>query len=187
MKGIYLEAELLSSDAFQSLSRWALRVYLRFLTKRVMVKCKSKNRAVTHSIANNGEVIFCYSEAEKMGIPRREFRNTLDELIGKGFLDINHQGAGGRTKDVSTYFVGERWKKWNTPGYQPTPNPRKKDTRQGRGWAAWNARKKQSSVTISPPETPFSNGEIVTPRGKKKVFRMTNTPLEKTRKIAASC
>jgi hypothetical protein len=187
MKGIYLEAELLNSPAFQRLSRWGLRVYLRFLTKRVMVKRKSKDRAVTHSIANNGEIVFCYSEAVKMGIPRREFRNALDELVDKGFLDINHQGAGGRTKDMSTYFVGKRWEKWDTPEYQPTPNPRKKDTRQGRGWAAWHARKKQSSVTISPPEIPLSNSENVTRKGKKKVFRLTKTPLEKTRKIAASC
>lgn len=187
MKGIYLEAELLNSDAFQSLSRGGLRVYLRFLAKRVMVKRKSKDRAVTHSIANNGEIVFCYSEAKKKGIPGREFRNALDELIAKGFIDINHQGAGGRTKDMSTYFVADRWKKWNTPDYKPTATPRQKDTRQGRGWAVYNARKKQSSVTNSPHEPPLSNGEKVIPKGKKQVFRMTKEPFEKTRKIAASC
>lgn len=185
-QGIYLKAELLNSLAFQGLSRWGLRVFLHFMAKRVMPPRKTK-RGVERYIANNGEIVFCYSEAVKRGIPRREFRNALDELIDKGFLDITHQGAGGRTKDMSTYFLGDRWEKWGTPEYQPSPNPRKKDTRQGRGWGAWHARKKQSPVTISQPETPLSSSENVTRKGKKKVFRLTKTPLEKTRKIAASC
>ena len=122
-----------------------------------------------------------------MKIREREFRNSLDELIDKGFLDINHQGTGGRKGDVSTYSLGHRWRKWNTPEYQPTPNPRKKDTRQGRGWAAWNARKKQSSMTILPANPPLSNGEIVNRKGKKAVFRLTVSPFEKTREIEVSC
>ncbi len=186
MRGIYLEAELLNSDAFRSLSKWALHAYLRFLTKRVMIKLKSKDRSDSHSIANNGEIVFCYSEAEKMGIPRREFRNAMDELIAKGFLDISHQGAGGRSKDMSTYFVGDRWKKWNKPDYKPTKNPRVKDTVQGRGWAAFNARKNQSSVTNMSLVNLISSGEIVTPERKKKVFRVANMSPEKTLKIASS-
>ncbi|OIP46791.1 MAG: hypothetical protein AUK28_06770 [Desulfobacterales bacterium CG2_30_60_27] len=186
MRGIYLEAELVHSAALRGLSRWAMQVYLHFLTKRVMVKHRSKSKAVKHSIGNNGDIVFCYSEAEKMGIGRREFRNSLDELIVKGFIDINHQGAGGRSKDMSTYFLCDRWKKWNTPEYKPTQKPRIKDTRLGHGWAIVNARKKQSSVTNMSPVKPLSIGENVTPKGKKKVFQVTDMSLEKTQEMASS-
>ena len=186
MRGVYLEAELLNSEAFRSLSKWGLQVYLRFLTKRVMVKAKHKSKSDSHSIANNGEIVFCYSEAEKMGIGRREFRNALDEQIAKGFLDINHQGAGGRSRDSSTYFVCDRWKNWNTPDYKQTPNPRAKNTRQGQGWSVFNARKNQSSVTYLSPVTPLSSDKTDTPKGKKKAFRVAKMSPEKTLKIASS-
>jgi len=186
MQGIYLEAELLNSKAFRSLSKWAAQVYLRFLAKRVITKEKHKSKSSSRRIVNNGEIVFCYSEAEKMGIPRREFRNAVDELIAKGFLDINHQGAGGRARDMTTYYVADRWKKWNTPDYKPTKNPRVKDTIQGRGWAAFNAKKKQLSVTNITPETPLSSDKNDTPKGKNKVFRVANMSPEKTLKIASS-
>lgn len=186
MHGIYLEAELLNSDAFRSLSKWGLHVYLRFLTKRVMGREKHKSKSDSRKILNNGEIVFCYSEAEKLGIPRREFRNALDELIAKGFIDINHQGAGGRSRDSSTYFVGTRWKKWNTADYKQTSNPRVKNTRQGQGWAVFNAKKKYSSVTNMAPAIRPSSIKNATPTVKKKVFRVTDMSPETTQKIASS-
>ncbi|MFA7347040.1 MAG: hypothetical protein WCZ86_04700 [Desulfurivibrionaceae bacterium] len=187
MRGVYLEAELMNSDAFKSLSKWGMHVYLRFLTKRVIAKEKHKSKSDSRRIVNNGKIVFCYSEAEKGGIPRREFRNGLDELIDKGFIDIDHQGAGGRSKDMSTYYVADRWMKWGKPDYQTTKKPRVKDTLLGRGWAAYNAQKKQLSVTNMTPETPLSSDKIDTPKGKTKVFRVTNMTPGKSQKIASSC
>lgn len=186
MRGIYLEAELLNSEAFRSLSKWGLHVYLLFLARRVMVKEKHKSKADARTIANNGEIVFCYTTAEKMGISRRNFRDALDELIAKGFLDINHQGAGGRSKDKSTYFVCNRWKKWNTPDYKQTPTPRIKNTKDGQGWAVFNARKNQLSVPKTSPERPLSSDHNDTPKEKKRVFRVTKTTPEKTHEIAVS-
>lgn len=183
MRGIYLEAELLNSKAFRSLSRWSLQVYLRFLAKRVIVKAKQKNRADSHIVANNGEIVFCYSEAEKMGIPRREFRNSLDELIAKGLIDITHQGAGGRSKDWSTYFIADRWKKWGGPDYEPSLTLRVKNTRQGQGWAIFNARKNQLSVSNMSLEKPLSSDKNAIPKGKKEVFRVANMSPEKKQEI----
>lgn len=188
MKGIFLEAELLRSEAFRGLSRWGLQVYLVFLSKRVIVKQKRKeSRSNRGIIANNGEITFCYSEAEKMNICRREFRNAIDELIDKGFIDLTHQGAGGRSRDKSLYHLGNRWKLWNTPAFVPTKNPRIKDTIQGRGWAAVNALKKKKSVTNLTPVKPLSSDKNDTRKGKKREFRVTELTPEKEDKIASNC
>lgn len=144
MKGIYLESDLLKSSAFSGLSKWALKVYLRFLTKRVMTQFNStKHKSKERTILNNGEITFCYSEAKAMGIGEREFRNAIDELIERGFLDLTHQGTGGLERDKSKYFIDTRWKKWNTPEFSPAKKPRQKNTKQGRGWEAYNAKQKQ--------------------------------------------
>lgn len=144
MRGIYLERDLLKSNAFNGLSKWALKAYLRFLTKRVIVQSNStKHKSKERIISNNGEITFCYSEAKVMGIGEREFRNAIDELIERGFLDLTHQGTGGLERDKSKYFIDTRWKKWNTPEFSPAKNPRKKNTKQGRGWEAYNAKQKQ--------------------------------------------
>ncbi len=141
MRGVYLEAELLNSEAFRSLSRWGLQVYHRFLAKRVIVADKHKSKNVSR-IVNNGEIIFPYREAKERGIDERAFRNALDELIEKGFLDIARQGKGGRSGESTLYFMATRWRHYGTDRFQPTKNPRVKDTIQGRGWAAFNSKKK---------------------------------------------
>ncbi|MDO8946910.1 MAG: hypothetical protein Q7U88_07090 [Desulfocapsaceae bacterium] len=186
MRGIYLEADLLASPAFKSLSRWGLRVYLGFLTRRVMVKSKDKSRADSRIIANNGQIVYCYTTAEKDGIPRREFRNAIDELIDRGFLDINHQGAGGRSRDMTTYSIVERWKKWNTPDYQPTPTPRIRNTKEGQGWQVYNTRQQKKSVTNLSPENPLSSDKIDTPKQKNRIIGVTKMTPEKMHEKAIS-
>ena len=37
--------------------------------------------------------------------------------------------------DVSKYWIDDRWKKYGTDDFKPPRKPRKKDARQGRGWA----------------------------------------------------
>jgi len=96
-KGIRLDKNLLRSNAFRSLNKWSLLVYLDFLRKRQWGKVKRDGNDVW-IFKNNGEIVYPYLEAERRGINRREFRNALDELISKGFLDINHLGIGGRKK-----------------------------------------------------------------------------------------
>ena len=175
MKGVYLEAELLRSDAFRRLSRWSLQVYLLFLTKRVMVKHKGKQgRTEKHIVTNNGKITFSYSEAEKRGIGRREFRNSIDELIDRGFLDIIHQGAGGRANDFTLYYLADRWRKWGTPEFQPTLKPRVKDTREGRGWAQVNSKSRKSSVTNMSLMKPVSSDTNDTPNKIKLTFRVAD-------------
>ena len=72
----------------------------------------------------------------------------IDELQQKGFIDITHQGKGGRkpangTGDVSLYWIDDRWKEYGTNDFRPPRNPRIKDNRKGRGWALYHSQKKQ--------------------------------------------
>jgi hypothetical protein len=133
---IYITNELLNHPAYRSLSRVAMLLYQDFLSKRVM-KQVGKKRWVCE---NKGDIVFTVSEAVEKGFSRDQFRNGIDELQRKGLLDITHQGKGGRKPlkgmaDVSKYWIDDRWKDYGTDDFRPPRNPRKKDTRHGRGWA----------------------------------------------------
>ncbi len=149
---IYISKELLSSEAYRSLSRAALLVYQDFLAKRIMVKVKRNGKKVWVPI-NNGEIIYPYTEAKRNGFSRDIFRNSIGELQAKGLIDITHQGKGGRkpangTGDVSTYWIDDRWEEYGTDDFKPARNPRRKDTRKGRGFALINADEKKRKAMI---------------------------------------
>jgi hypothetical protein len=143
---IYITKELLESKPYRSLSRCAILIYQDFLAKREMVQIR-RNRKKVWVINNNGEIIYSYSEAEENGFSSDQFRNAIDELQYKGFIDIKHQGKGGRkppkgTGDVSKYWIDDRWRDYGTDEFRTPRNPRKKDKRKGRGWAAYHSKKK---------------------------------------------
>ena len=95
---------------------------------------------------NNGDIVYPYSEAERWGICRRNFRNAIDDLIEKGFLEINHQGGGGHKGDVTTYYLRDEWKNYGTKKFKPLKK-RKSDKRQYKGWAAiWNDPKRKTAL-----------------------------------------
>jgi hypothetical protein len=136
---IYITVEMLNSDAFRSLSRRAMLVFLDFLSKREMVRAGKRNGKVVWQCLNNGEIIYTYSEANERGVRGQQFPAAIDELQAKGFIDIKHQGRGGRkpvegSGDVSLYWIDDRWKDYGTDNFRPPRNPRRKDTRQDRGW-----------------------------------------------------
>lgn len=160
--------------------------YLDFLRKRQMTQIKRPKRSDDWIIKNNGEIVFSYSEAEHKGIGRREFRNAIDELIDKGFLDIAHQGSGGRSGDMTKYFIDERWKEYGTPSFRPANNPRRKDVRKGRGWSVYHANQKETSVTKLSPKKSVSGDKSVTPDGKSRIFSNSrlDTPKENSKKVS---
>jgi len=172
-KNIWFEKNLLRSSAFRSLSRWSLLVYMDFLRKRQMDQVKSAKRSDSWIIRNNGEIVYPYSEAEKKEIGRREFRNAIDELIEKGFLDITHQGTGGRAGDMTKYSIDDRWKDFGTTSFRPAKKPRRKDSRKGRGWAVYHAKKK-TSVTKLIPKKDGSSNRIDTPKRKTRIVSSDN-------------
>ncbi len=187
-KKIWFEKELLRSPAFRSLNKWSMLVYFDFLRKRQMEPVKQAKRSDEWIIKNNGEIVYPYSEAEHKGIGRREFRNAIDELMEKGFLDIAHLGSGGRAGDMTMYFIDNRWKNYGTSSFRPAKNLRKKDTRQGRGWTAFHAKKKKTPVTKLVPKKVLSSGSSVTPDVESQIFSSNgfDTPKAKRNNATSS-
>ncbi len=187
-KKIWFEKKLLRSSTFRSLKKWAMLVYFDFLRKRQMEPVKRSKRSDYWIIKNNGEIVYPYTEAEHRGIGRREFRNAIDELTDKGFLDIAHQGSGGRSGDMTRYFIDDRWKDYGTPSFRPAKNPRRKDTRKGRGWSVFNANKKKTSVTKLTPKKGGSSNKSVTPDNKTRILSSGrfDTPQENSNKATIS-
>jgi len=143
---IYILNEMLDSDVYRSLGRCSMLIYQDFLRKRIMRRIKRNKKAVW-VIENNGKIVYPYLEAEEKGFSNDQFRNAIDELQGKGFIDIKHLGKGGRkpaegTGDVSKYWIDDRWKKYGNEDFKPPRKPRKKDKRNGRGWALYHSKKK---------------------------------------------
>lgn len=123
---VVLEQRLLKSKAYRSLrtptSYFVLGI---FMTKRQMVK-GGRSGKERWDIINNGEIEFTYPEAKKKyGISSGAFRNAIDELREKGFIDIAATGMGVH-KVKTLYSISDRWKLYGTPGYEPAkPRPRK--------------------------------------------------------------
>jgi len=134
---IVVERALLKSEAFRCLNGTSKTVLFDFL-----MKCRVKGRKVKPGrkservILNNGEIEYCYSEAEKRGTPRSNFMRALDELLKKGFIDIAHSGSGGKKGDKSLYAISDRWRAWGTDDFISAKRPN--DNRQGRGFKPGN-------------------------------------------------
>ncbi|MHC4477712.1 MAG: hypothetical protein ACYTEL_18860 [Planctomycetota bacterium] len=123
---VVLEQRLLKSKAYRSLrTPTAYFVFGIFMTKRKLAKGGRKGKE-QWEITNNGEIEFTYDEAEeKYGICPSTFRNAIDELRDKGFLDIAATGMGVH-KVTTHYSISERWKLYGTREYEPPkPRPRK--------------------------------------------------------------
>lgn len=181
-QNIWFDKDLLRLSAFRSLKKWSIIVYMDFLRKRQMEQVKRAKRSDDWIIRNNGEIVYSYAEAEYKGIGRREFRNAIDELIEKGFLDIAHQGSGGRAGDMTKYFLDDRWKEYGTPTFRPAKNPRRKDTRGGRGWAAFHAKQQESPVTKTIPKKVVSSSKSDNPKEKSKILSSDRSATPKERK-----
>jgi len=134
---IWIEKDLLRSDVFRSLKGKSMLIYLDFLRKRKWAKNKHKSRSDSYVITNNGEITYSYKEAEMKGISKDQFRNAIDELQAKGFIDIKEYGSGGHDRKQTKYIIDDRWRKFGTPQFSTPRNPRKKNNKDGQGWAAY--------------------------------------------------
>ena len=86
--GVYIERDILESDAYWSLTGVAPQVYMVFLMKRVFSdKGFGKNKA--RIVVNNGEIIYTFVEAwKKHSIPKSTFLRARDQLIKVGLIEI---------------------------------------------------------------------------------------------------
>ena len=102
-------------------------VFLDFLGKRKMRQRKKTGQWIC---TNDGQINYCWSEAEKKGFSASSFCDAIDQLVERGFLDIHHQGCGGRKGDKSTYGFSERWREFDTPQFR-SANRKKVTARVG--------------------------------------------------------
>ena len=153
---IWVSRKLIKSKAFLSLGTvTSVQILLIFFTKRQMTKMgrSGKEQWVT---TNNNEIVFTYIEAEnKYEISNSAFRNAIDELREKGFIDI-FQGGAGTYRAVNTYTLCDRWKLYDTDDYKG-PKPRKKGPinrgfQKGNQYGR-NSRKKKSTVAVQHSST----------------------------------
>jgi len=130
---LYLPRDLLNSEGFKSLSKIATTVYLGFRMNCQVTRTKTPSgRKKEWVITNNGKIEYTYKKAEANGITRPRFQRAIDELVEKGFIDIERQGSGGIKGYASLYAISDRWKKWGTQDFEH--KSRVKDDRKGRGW-----------------------------------------------------
>jgi len=113
------------SPAFKKLTAKSILVLFEFLSRRQVVKLGRRDRWITK---NNGEIVLTYAETtKKFGIARSTFRNSIDQLVKLGFIDIAHHG-GGMMKDCSKYGISERWRDYGKEAF--IKKSRKKDNRK---------------------------------------------------------
>lgn len=127
---MYIERELIFSQAVQELTGLSLRVYLIFLTKRVMKPYQGSKQKRSgkgkYYIENQNEIQFTYREAkEKYGISRSAFRDAIDQLVRVGLIDISKQGSGLH-RDVTLYGISDRWRLYGTPEFVVKKRPERK-------------------------------------------------------------
>jgi hypothetical protein len=164
---IYIERPLTNSLAFIKLPGSAAKVLLWFLARRQFQQSR-KFRRKEWVNKNNGEIVFSYAEAEnKFKLTRPRYSRALDDLIKFGFIDINHHG-GGLFKDMTTYYISERWKNYGTPAFKE--KSRRKDTRglglTSENWEKRTGKKRKGSIKISNENvTTTSNKNVTAYRG----------------------
>ena len=135
------------SPAFKKLTAKSILVLLEFLSRRQVVKVGRRDRWITK---NNGEIVLTYAETtKKFGIARSTFRNSIDQLVKLGFIDIAHHG-GGMMKDCSKYGISERWRDYGKEAF--IKMSRKKDNRKlgytKDNWADRTGRKRKRKSKI---------------------------------------
>ena len=122
---MFIQKRMHRSPAFRKLTASSILVLLEFLSRRQMVKIGRRDRWVTK---NNGEIVLTYTEiTAKFRIARSTFRNSIDQLVKLGFIDIAHHG-GGMMKDSSQYGISERWRDYGKEEF--IKKSRKKDNRK---------------------------------------------------------
>ena len=117
---ITLRSDLLESDAFRSLTKIAIIVYLDFRMK--YAKKKVRLEKVGKQVDKDFE--YSYRRAEKRkNICSKSFSRAIEHLTEKGFIDIVKVGVGGSKPFPSIYRQSNRWKKYGTKEFKSAPKP----------------------------------------------------------------
>lgn len=155
-KFMSIEKRLVESKAYLSLSGFSAQLYMLFKLRCVVEPVES-GKPGKHEpewvITNNGDIVFTYKTAKaRYGVTSSRFVRAIDDLILKGFLDINETGMGVH-KQTTKYTISERWRKYGTNEFE----------RAERQKAAWNPGTKNLKTKKK------SSNEIVTETSNENV------------------
>ena len=108
-RGIYIERDILESDAYWDLSGAAPQIYVVFRMKCVMVNKDVGKRRILN-IINNGEITYTFVEAsDNHRIPKSTFLRARDQLIKVGFIEIAEDGGCHHT---TKYSISNNWRNY---------------------------------------------------------------------------
>ena len=122
-KEIFFEGALIKFLASIRLTKTAVIVLLLFHQRRQLKKM-GRHGKEKWVIVNNGKIVFPYCDAKKKyGIPASTFSRAIDKLMQFSLIDINHPG-GGMAKDMTTYYISDRWRDYGTPEFKKQFRPK---------------------------------------------------------------
>ena len=105
-KGTFVERDCFESPAFIALSSVAPQMLIYILGKRDF-KQTNKSRICV----NANEIKLSYIELKKLGITQPRATRGFDELLAKGFINLEYHG-GGCQKDQSIYGLSNQYLLW---------------------------------------------------------------------------
>jgi len=107
--GVYIERDILESDAYWDLTGAAPQVYMVFLMKRVFSD-KGFGKDKARIVVNNGEITYTYLEAlNNHWIPKSNFLRARDQLIKVGLIEIAEDGGCHHT---TKYAISNNWRNY---------------------------------------------------------------------------
>ena len=108
-RGVYIEQDIINSDAFWDLTGIATQVYMVFLLKR-RLSDKGFGKDKVRIVVNNGEITYTYLEAQNNHrIPKSNFLRARDQLIKVGFIEIAEDGGCHHT---TKYAISNNWRNY---------------------------------------------------------------------------
>ena len=108
-RGIFIEREILESDAYWHLTGAAPQVYMVFLMKRELSD-KGFGKDKARIVVNNGEITYTYLEAlNNHWIPKSNFLRARDQLIKVGLIEIAEDGGCHHT---TKYSISNNWRNY---------------------------------------------------------------------------
>jgi hypothetical protein len=111
---VWIEPEMMESEAFKSLTGTQMWILLRFLQKVTWTNTKVGGQKIR--VYDKKGLMFTYREAQHFGISDSTFNRAVGELVAKGFIDVEHQG-GFYGRDCSRYRLSDRWKQYGTQDF----------------------------------------------------------------------
>jgi hypothetical protein len=105
-QGTWVLRELFESPAFISLRGVAAQMLIYVLGKREFKKTNKGRICV-----NANELKLSYVELSKLGITQPRATRGFDELLAKGFINLEYHG-GGCQKDQSIYSLSNQYLLW---------------------------------------------------------------------------